>query len=166
MAVNSFGNIDYTVPGGGMTLLSTTSLSGTTTTISSINQTYNDLIVVVKGYTFSAAANLRINPVSSASSCPGVGVSNAGAAFSPNNLEDGTTTVAPGANANVFYLYISQYADSTNRKAYQMYSWNSSTPRIVAGAVNFATAITSIAVTTAAGTSSFTAGQVLIYGVK
>ena len=48
MAVNSFGNIDYTVPGSGMTLISTTTLSSSGTTLSSIPQTYNTLYLVLR----------------------------------------------------------------------------------------------------------------------
>jgi hypothetical protein len=48
MAVNSFGNIDYTVPGSGMTLISTTTLSSSGTTLSLIPQTYNTLYLVLR----------------------------------------------------------------------------------------------------------------------
>jgi hypothetical protein len=41
--------------GGGMTLLSTTTLSGATTTISSINQSYKDLVIYIYGVTNATA---------------------------------------------------------------------------------------------------------------
>jgi hypothetical protein len=45
---------------GGMTLLSTTTLSGATTTISSISQSYTDLYIAVYGVTFAADAYFMI----------------------------------------------------------------------------------------------------------
>lgn len=45
-----------TISGGGMTLLSTTTLSGATVTINSISQSYNDLIIYIYGQT-NATAN-------------------------------------------------------------------------------------------------------------
>jgi len=47
---------------GGMTLLSTTTLSGTTTTISSINQTYVDLAIYLNNITTSASAVVLVRP--------------------------------------------------------------------------------------------------------
>jgi hypothetical protein len=49
-----------TVSSGGMTLLSTTTLSGATTTISSISQSYTDLYIAVYGVTFAADAYFMI----------------------------------------------------------------------------------------------------------
>lgn len=56
-----------TQAGGGMTLLSTTPLSGSITTVSSIDQTYNNLFVVVSGFTSAsfAAVGIRYNGVTS-----------------------------------------------------------------------------------------------------
>ena len=52
---------------GGMTLLSTTTLSGSVTTVSSIDQTYNSLFCVVSGFTAAslfASVGIRYNGVS------------------------------------------------------------------------------------------------------
>ena len=49
-----------TFSGGGMTLLSTTTLSGTSTTISSISQSYTNLLIQLENVGFSVAAALRI----------------------------------------------------------------------------------------------------------
>ena len=51
--------------GGGMTLLSTTTLSGASTTISSINQTYKNLFVVLSDVANSATFQLRMEVNSS-----------------------------------------------------------------------------------------------------
>jgi hypothetical protein len=45
-----------TASSGGMTLLSTTAVSGTSTTVSSIDQTYTNLMIVVNNYKFGTGA--------------------------------------------------------------------------------------------------------------
>jgi hypothetical protein len=73
LAIGSTGNVltvsggvpTWAAPaaGGGMTLLSTTSLSGASTTISSISQSYKNLEILITGVTFASGANvLRIAP--------------------------------------------------------------------------------------------------------
>ena len=47
---------------GGLTLLSTTTLSGTSTTISSIDQTYTNLAIFVSGVNLSSSNEMRIKP--------------------------------------------------------------------------------------------------------
>jgi hypothetical protein len=51
---------DTPAAGGGMTLLSTTSLSGASVTVSSINQTYKHLFVVVKDAYTASVTDLRL----------------------------------------------------------------------------------------------------------
>ena len=151
---------------GGMTLLSTTNLSSTTTTVSSINQTYNDLLIVVRGYRYSAGAILRVNLNGQVAYAQTNGVYAGGTATAVNNAVDGTSTVSPGANTSCINYYVSQYSNATSLKGIQCYGFNSSTAVNLAGAWQLTGAITSVDVTTSAGTSTFTAGQVLIYGVK
>lgn len=55
---------------GGATLLSTTSLSGSTVTVSSINQTYNDLKIEIIGATTTAASYLIFYLRNSGSNMP------------------------------------------------------------------------------------------------
>jgi len=120
MAVNSFGNIDYTIPGSGMTLLSTTTLSGTTTTISSISQSYNSLFILVYGVTGNTA-NDRVR-----------GAIN-GASANHDYQEVFNGSVATGATSKLFFvptntlrtsaanawsLKIDNYTSSTNYKPF------------------------------------------------
>jgi hypothetical protein len=155
---------------GGMTLLSTTNLSSTTTTISSINQTYTNLLVLVQNPYLSAAQEFAIRPNAVASCALGwrwyVG---AGAIASTNHLRSelnlGTTTSA----ANVGYsLLINNYADTTYGKTFWMTgnADSTNTSLIKSGIINTASAITSIDFTTTSGVPTFSGGRVLIYGVK
>ena len=161
---------------GGMTLLSTTTLSGSTTTISSINQTYNQLYVVISGISVNATSGAypSVKPNGSGSICSvlnlygngGTVISQASAAgnisYSYNNWILNNTN-----NAGI--LIIDNYASSTNYKSYVnrgQYINNSSVTESVSGAGNILTntAITSLQFS--ADTSSFNGGTVKVYGVK
>jgi hypothetical protein len=160
---------------GGMTLLSTTTLSGTSTVISSINQTYKDLVFIGYGITHGANMLFKINPNSTESISLGVGV---------QRKEDGTlqniatTQINPYSDStnasnsgNGFYLVINNYA-TTTRKPFQYYGSHaagSPAEQIrtnIAGAISLASAISSMQFTSQAGTASFTAGTILTYGVN
>lgn len=160
---------------GSMTLLSTTTLSGTSTVISSINQTYKDLVFIGYGITSNSTTSFKINPNSTESVSMGVGV---------QRKEDGTlqnistTQINPFSDStsasnsdNGFYLVFNNYA-TTTRKPFQYYGSHavaSPAGQIrtnIAGAVSLASAITSMQFTSQAGTSSFTAGTILTYGVN
>jgi hypothetical protein len=79
-----------------------------------------------------------------------------------NNLPTSSTVT------NSFALFIRQYANATYGKAWQFYggTGNSSSSVNRTGFIQTATAITSLRFGTANGTSTFSGGQVLIYGVK
>jgi hypothetical protein len=60
LAVNSGATApEWVTPAasGGMTLLSTTAISGSSTTVSSISQDYTDLVIVVSGYVYGTGAS-------------------------------------------------------------------------------------------------------------
>jgi hypothetical protein len=59
--------LKWAAASGGMTLLSTTTLSGVTTTVSSIDQTYTNLFCIVSGFTSASFApvSIRYNGVTS-----------------------------------------------------------------------------------------------------
>jgi hypothetical protein len=69
---------------------------------------------------------------------------------------------------NSFALYIRQYANATFGKPFQFHGGTTNQNSTVnrAGFIQTASAITSLAITTAAGTSTYSGGQVLVYGVK
>ena len=156
---------------GGMTLLSTTTLSGTSTTVSSINQTYNDLIVIINDpYINTGSTELRIDPNSTNS------ISNWSGTFSSSAYTD-NTMYAPfyiptsSTVTNSISVLINQYANTTYAKPFRYcgnFNGTGSPVRAInyGGAIVTASAISSLKFTTNNGTSTFSGGQVLIYGVK
>jgi hypothetical protein len=159
---------------GGMTLLSTTTLSGASTTISSIDQTYTNLNVFVYGITMSADATVKIEPNAATSSVWSV--------INYANITDGPA--AGGFNITSSNgSYELESTDSNNAWSIQFFNYASSASQkpisAVGGYVNetgstggfsnngyykAATAISSLKFTTSTGT--FSGGTVLIYGVK
>jgi hypothetical protein len=160
---------------GGMTLLSTTTLSGASTAITGIDQTYNNLQVVISNTTNASAnyypyfkpngtANLStyynainfnatvINQVASASD------------FGMNyGLRNQT-------NANNFFVVtIYNYASTTIKKTFisagaQINSSSQQETIFTQGLFDTTTAISSLTISASAGT--YNAGTVYIYGVK
>jgi hypothetical protein len=158
---------------GGMTLISTTTLSGATTTLSSIPQTYNYLYLTVEGVTGNTAnSQIRILP------------NNVNNLFNYSRVQDATagkeTNEAIGLTAtlstlrtdanNVFTIIIDNYTSAARFKPVQSYGIfvnTSSAPITNAlwGAFRSNTAITSL-VLDYGGTNTFSGGTVRLYGVK
>jgi len=160
---NSWGTINA----GGMTLLSTTNLSGTSTTISSINQTYTNLVIVLQNAYLNVAGNGRVLPNGSGGTAVLTQISGSVVTTVANIT---TVTDLPTATGNETHIcQINNYADSTYKKTVIWYG--SSTTAVAAavlqaGIINDSNAITSITISTIAATSTFSGGRVLIYGVK
>jgi hypothetical protein len=164
-----------TVAAGGMTLLSTTSLTGATTTISSINQTYNTLMIVVYGVTNATSNGIfRIAPNNNTGITTQFGTNTS----SSTNLQpsqyirltngDGVMT---RTNANNSYcVQINNYANATNYKSintYGTFQEEYSGQRfglIYGGGIETNSAITSLVFSNSGGDLS--TGTVLLYGVK
>lgn len=152
---------------GGMTLLSTTTLSGTSTTISGISGDYVNLLIFIYGATTGAADTLTLagNGTTSVAS---TSVDN-GVAYSYGTRNVMGTAGPTLANANNSFMYeIFDYADTTH---YKNVRWagiyaGGNYGSIGGGGYYATSAITSFRVGTAAGTNSFSAGTVKIYGVK
>jgi hypothetical protein len=159
---------------GSMTLLSTTTLSGTSTTISGISGSYTNLTVFIYGVNMGSDTRFRL---------AWNGTTNLGQSQSAN--DSGTFTIdvanylfltASGANMtngrtdNAFSFTIQNYA-SAQRKTFQgsgVYYRTASAdlyPSFFGGGINTTSAISSLTFTNNAG-ASFSAGTVLIYGVK
>jgi hypothetical protein len=167
-----------TASSGGMTLLSTTSLSGATTTISSIDQTYNCLQAVIYGVTNATeSGNFRCAPNGSASLAVGAGSGKYGAGnFAASGLNqdriDFTINTAPVFNNanNVYFLQIDNYANATNHKTfysssgYAGVSGTTSAAQIMSGSIQTNSAISSLVFSSVGGNLS--TGTVLLYGVK
>jgi len=158
--------------GGGMTLLSTTTLSGASTTISSIDQTYNNLQIVVSGVTnntnnryFRVAPNSSFNSSYCAIAAGAVTTSNSGSLVLNSDVLDLRTD----AN-NIWVINYINYASATRYKPFYYYgrflnSSSSISTTMGAGSFDDNTAITSWKID-AQGTDTFSGGTVQIYGVK
>ena len=165
---------------GGMTLLSTTTLSGTSTLISTIDQTYNNLFIIIKNINVSSGTNafVRIEPNSTTN-----------AVSYSNQIATGSTITTQGDGGFPgIPLVASEYASANTNNAWalEMYNYaatDSHKPFNLAGAfvVNSTnaiqslnssgsyrsnTAITEFRVFSGNASVSFNGGTVLIYGVK
>jgi len=157
---------------GGMTLLSTTTLSGATTTISSIDQTYTNLFISVSRVTnASGDGQLRIAPNGNTGISTTTQISN-NTVDNPQNdyLYLSTSTLENTDINNVFSLVISNYANTTFYKAFSVNGlfYNPSATAIKgvlsSGGIQTNSAITSLVFSNSGGNLS--TGTVLIYGVK
>ena len=167
--------VEWATPAaGGMTLLSTTTLSGATTTISSISQSYNSLMVVMYGVTAAGTGLMRIRPNASAVLCTYINVSSATATMTTSaeraeEIRLGASNWDGTSALNAVTVIFDNYTSSTNYKPLTSYgyarvnsnevgAWN------LSGAFHSNTAITSLQFSQAGGNLS--AGTVLLYGVK
>lgn len=159
-----------TAAAGGMTLLSTTTLSGASTTISSISQDYKSLMFVITGVTCASNGQFFGAPNNNTSSIQFAGVqgtaatggSNGRVVFSLNN------TLANDAN-NAWSLKFDNYTSTTAFKPFEVYGRfiendSSNKPVIFGGVFSSTTNISSIVFTHSGG--NFTGGTVLTYGVS
>lgn len=157
---------------GSMTLLSTTTLSGSTTTVSSISQSYKNLYIEINGMSISAFAatiNFLTNStatviyVQQAASATGVNYySTAGTLGNGQNYANLSTNNK--ANWTIF-----DYTDAANRKPgffNQFWINEGGSPIYVQGGMvcNHTAAVTSISMTISTGT--FNGGTLRIYGVN
>jgi len=150
---------------GGMTLLSTTTLSGSSTVVSSINQTYNDLQIVITNPVLTASNGLQINPNSTAGVSYNQGVtSNIATGSTQLKAEVSDTSSNP---SQCIVIRIVNYTDTVNAKGVEFFGLttpDTSKAFNRAGCITLTAAITSLQFVTVAGT--FTSGTVKIYGVK
>ena len=162
--------------GGGMTLLSTTTLSGSSTSVTGISSSYKDLRILLYGVNASSGGTLTIqlngsnsvsytNQVMRLTTTPileqlyagnwrlngnGLGSASASNCFAltvSNYANDGGSTVKP-------YFYFGGYTDDGPR----------SSPIFGGGYWEDTTAVSSFNVAIAAGT--FSAGTIKVYGVN
>lgn len=158
--------------GGGMTLLSTTTLSGASTTISSISGSYNNLLLYVVGVNPSTTADhfVNLNGVSNLTDSIANSSSNSTASATGRNASTirFPDNYGSGSTDNSYQLTISRYASSTSFKAFNLFGgFYNGTSRIsltMNGIFRSNTAITSIDFVPNGGT--FNGGTVLLYGVN
>ena len=163
------------VSGGGMTLLSTTNLSGTTTTVSSISQSYTNLLIILKNVGLSTASTIgmTINGLTGVYTYGFIRTINGTTSSNTNQSTSTIDTIfsnmdgaAAAARGNAT-ITIPQYTNTSN----QQITWtsqgsvNSTTfANFTTGAAQaVASAVTSV---TFSSTATFNNGQIFIYGVK
>jgi hypothetical protein len=157
---------------GGMTLLSTTTLSGATTTISSINGTYISLIGFIFGANISVADYPMLKP-NGASSTNNSTLSRVTLGEQPDDwlLTSADTSMTASNTNNVFSFRIDNYANATNYKAIHWFGTfargGTGNNAAVNGSGGFksSSAITSLDISCLNG-ATYSAGTVLLYGVK
>ena len=157
---------------GGMTLLSTTTLSGSSVSLSSISQDYTNLYLYVYGITSSGDFKLRIAPngttnissqASAESDASSVRNSNADYIFSQLNLNNWGNQINNSVALNIF-----NYSNTSGRKPFEVSSGYRQAATYGAnsgGMIDTTSAISSLVLTLSSGTS-FTTGTALLYGVK
>ena len=158
---------------GGMTLISTTSLSGASVVLSSIPATYNNLMLVVFGMTANTSNKLfRLLPNNSTTLGIYSGLeSTTGFQFngSPLYMSGNSSTTRTSA-VNAWAITINNYASTSSLKPFEVYGMyvNSSAANAqisFQGIINTTSAISSL-VFDYEGTNTFAGGTVLLYGVK
>jgi len=163
---------------GGMTLLSTTTLSGSSTNIS-VTTGYKNLRIIISGATANAGGSsfvIRPNNASSACAYTGSKYSGNASALSYSTTEFellafGGSLETDSENAWMVDIYNydqSTYVKSMQASGYwkQVYQGNTRRNAMDSGGGYYATtAITSVALALIGG-NTFSSGQVLIYGVN
>jgi hypothetical protein len=159
---------------GGMTLLSTTSLTGASTTISGISGTYTDLQIVLQGITAATAnGKIRIAPngstsISSQSGGDGNATDFRRVANSYILLEDFKQTNRTNSQ-NSFTVKISRYATADSVKSFIISGafeddGGGRGGTIYGGGITTSSAISSLEISYSGG--DFSAGTAYVYGVK
>jgi hypothetical protein len=162
-----------TIATGGMTLISTTTLSGATTTLSSIPQTFNDLYVLLVSPTLDVLGRVQLSPNNSSvlSNYQLVKDNSAanGQVNEPIALSGLDAILATGGD-HAFACTINNYASTTAYKPFFTYGFgtkNDSTNKTYfsGGAFRSNTEITSLVVNYS-NAAVATGGTVFLYGVK
>jgi hypothetical protein len=156
---------------GGMTLLSTTTLSGTTTSITGISGSYTDLVVDFYGITTASNTDYNLNPNGNAAITDVVRGGTTLQQLNDGQLRLINNIAGPLSSStdNATRLTIANYAATTNGgKPFDLYGGfigSDSSKQIVhtRGRIKTTSAITSLDFVSGA---AFTAGTVKIYGVK
>jgi len=158
---------------GGMTLLSTTSLSGSSTSITSINQTYTDLQIYVRDFYMSAGGEMNIQFNTDTGSNYMVNAMRQGGDSyqqTQANFPIGGYDVATSDNNNFASLRIIDYANTVTVKTVSgigavVRPSSARGMTLLTGTFFGSTSgISSVQLLASSGT--FSAGTVLIYGVK
>ncbi len=161
--------------GGGMTLLSTTTMSGATVTLSNISQSYEELFIKIYGMTNdSTNINFIFKPNGTANLAVGPKIEGTTVGqYAEQNIQlNGSSGLLRTGGENVWAISIQNYNSTARNKtySYQGYMVNSASSAFYgvmsAGGIKIASsAITSLEFSNSSGVS-FTGGTILLYGVK
>jgi hypothetical protein len=158
--------------GGSMTLLSTTSMSGSSTTVSSISTAYKDLLVEIYDYYTSAESAFQLT-VNSGNNYPKLYMKASSTATTYESQPTlGGDYVLNATNRNAISVYyFPRYSDTSIYKMIQFWDIQGSGAapynqwaRLGVGAYQSDSAITSVTIATNNGT--FSAGTIKVYGVN
>lgn len=159
---------------GSMTLLSTTTLSGSSTTVSSISQSYESLLVVIRRATWTSGnGTVYCKPNNTANLCSFIGTywqagtGNSGS--SATDIQSYLNTTNSSSNGFAVIRFY-RYANTSDWKNYDgtgggAGSGGSNIAYVYGGVVATNDAITSLNFYPSSG-ANFNGGSVLIYGVK
>jgi len=169
---NSWG----TISAGGITLLSTTTLTGASTTVSSISQDYNNLLIIVKGIsttTNGAAVMVKANGVANTTYYAGVRTPSGAGTYKEDagfmRLTLSYDDLGSNNSDNQWSVNLYNYTETASFKSFIFAGgWlNGNTARsggYAGGSIATNSAITSLEFGLSSGT--FAAGTAVIYGVK
>jgi hypothetical protein len=172
---NSGTDLDYVwanVSAGGMTLLSTTTLSGASTTVSSISQDYTNLLVIVDKVNLNSngAIIVRFNGTTYNLGYTGTDGGSFNAQSNPQEiiLRGGNVNMLSSNTDNIFSLTINNYSSTTRFKSFLQTGYFVNTDSAYRGVGAFGGATTDTAVSSLQFYTgdTFNGGTVLIYGVK
>lgn len=155
--------------GGGMTVLSTTTFSGTTTTISSINQSHKHLLIQIDGMTDSGNLEIRLNGSTTGAYLSAVSYASGANRINGQCGPTGFSHNASTTNSDIStILWVYSYSDTTRDKPISASGFfNSTFPDpisvIYGGYFNSTSAISSIDFVTGNSTST---GTIRIWGVS
>jgi hypothetical protein len=155
---------------GAYTLLSTTTMSSTSVTISSINQTYTDLMVIINNpYATGTGFQFRVAPNGSTGTVSANQLQGATASGITTIVSNNNNIPTSSSPTNAYRLFIHQYSQSTYGKTFNFFGANGVNGNFAqssSGVIRDAAAITSITIDNSGSGFNFGGGQVLVYGVK
>ena len=157
---------------GSLTLLSTTTLSGASITISSINQSYKDLYVLVHGINLASDNTGRVAPNGSTTTTRGITTYQSSIQLDSGYifLDDNVQGTKAGDTNNATVFVINNYSSATTFKPFDNYGicyagTNAYRAFSRSGGIYSSSAITSLVFSTTGGVN-YNGGTVLIYGVN
>jgi hypothetical protein len=161
----------WAIPSG-MTLLSTTTLSGASTTISSISQSYTNLLVQIFGMTNDTANGIFSVKLNNTAAIYGTSIQLTTVANLSNGTLGSGSAISRTVNQNAYTLLINNYTNPTGTQfipvsfygiavdnAGSAYTGTNINAALAGGA-----AVTSLVFANAGG--NFSGGTVKVYGVK